>query len=74
MHAMVQYYFLGPAIPVLVKPHRNAIRNVPFFSTAESTKDECHQLASKHTPSEAVMIMTNDQVGEIYLQGVGSIA
>ena len=74
MHAMVQYYFLGPVIPVLVKPHGNAIRNVQIFRTAESTKDECRQLAAKHTPSEAVMIMTNDQGGEINLQGVRSIA
>ena len=74
MYAMVQYYFQGPVIPLLVKPHGNAISNVPFFRTAESTKKECRQLASKHTPSEAVMIMTDCCGGEVNLQGAGSVA
>ena len=71
---MVQYYFQGPVIPVLVKPHGNSLRNKPFFQTAETAKEECRRLATKHTPSEVVMIMTSERGGEVHLQGAGSVA
>lgn len=69
---MIQYYFRGPVIPVLIKPHGNSRSNKPFFRTTETAKEECCWLSSKHMPSEAVMIMTSDQ-GEFHLQGAGSV-
>ncbi len=74
VHAMVQYYFQGPIIPVLVKPHGNSICNKPFFRTTETAKEECRQLATKHSPSEVVSIMTGERGGEVHLQGAGSVA
>ncbi len=71
---MVHYYFIGPVIPVLVKPHGNSRHNKPFFRTTETAKEECRELAAKHTPSEAVMIMTSERGGEVHLQGAGSVA
>ena len=74
MYAMVQYYFDGPVIPVMVKPHGSSKSSKPFFRTATTVKKECKELAKEHTPSQTIMIMTAQQGGEVHIQGAGSVA
>lgn len=74
VHAMVQYYFKGPVIPVLVKPHGNSSQGKPFFRTSESAKDEVRQLATEHTPSQAISVMTAQHGGELNIVGSSSVA
>ena len=59
IYAMVQYYLNGPVIP-----HGNSSHSKAFFRTKETTKQECKQIANDHTPSQAVMIMTNQCGGK----------
>ena len=70
VYAMLQNYFQGPVIQVIVKPHGNSSCNKPIFHTS---KEECQCLALQHTPSEAVAIMTNDCGGEVHVQGAGLV-
>jgi hypothetical protein len=49
VRAIVQYYFKGPVIPVMVKPHGNSSRSKLFFRTSETAKDEVRQLTASHT-------------------------
>ena len=35
---MVQYWFDGPPVELMIKPHGNSHTNKPFFVTAESAK------------------------------------
>ena len=58
VHAIVQYYFRGPVIPAMVKPHVNSSRSKPFFRTSETAKDEVWQLATTHTPLQVINAMT----------------
>ncbi len=74
VHAMVQYYFKGAVVPVMVKPHGNCRENRPFFRTTETAKDEIRDLASKHTPSQAISIMTFQHGGEVHIAGAGTVA
>ena len=70
VYAMLQNYFQGPVIQVIVKPHGNSSCNKPIFHTS---KEECQRLALQHTPSEAVAIMINDCGGEVHVQGAGLV-
>ena len=67
---MLQNYFQGPVIQVIVKPHGNSSCNKPIFHTS---KEECQRLALQHTPSEAVAIMINDCGGEVHVRGASSV-
>ena len=71
---MVQYYFKGPVIPVMVKPHGNSSRAKPFFRTSETAKDEVRQLATSHTPSHAIGVMTAQHGGEVHITGSSTVA
>jgi hypothetical protein len=74
VRAMVQYYFKGPVIPVMVKPHGNSSRSKPFFRTSETAKDEVRQLAASHTPSQAISVMTAQHGGEVHITGSSTVA
>ena len=71
---MVQYYFKGPVIPVMVKPHGNSSQSKPFFRTSETAKDEVRQLAASHTPSQAISVMTAQHGGEVHITGSSTVA
>ena len=70
---MVQYYFKGPVIPVFVKPHGNSKSKRPYFRTSDTAKKQGKVLASEHTPSKAVALMTSQYGGEINIKGAGSV-
>ena len=74
LYAMVQYYFKGPVIPVMVKPHGNSSRAKPFFRTSETAKDEVRQLATSHTASQAIGVMTAQRGGEVHITGSSTVA
>ena len=74
VHAMVQYYFKGPVIPVMVKPHGNSSRSKPFFRTSDAAKDEVRQLAASHTLPQAISVMTAQHGGEVHITGSSTVA
>lgn len=72
-YAMVQYLFEGPEVDVKIKPHGNSSIGRPFFRTSGSTKDRIEEVASSHTPKEALNLLTKEQGGEISARGAASL-
>ncbi len=72
-YCLLQYYFDGPEIDIQIKPHGNSKSSSPFFRTSESAKKRHRELASTHTPKEAVYQATKMEGGEVEARGLSSL-
>ena len=72
-HVMVQYWFYGPPVKLMIKPHGNSRTNKPFFVTAESAKKRHCEIASANKPSSAIRIATEECGGELQARGMSHL-
>lgn len=62
---VLQYYFDGPEVNVVSKPHGLSKRSEPYFRTPKTALKHMRDVASHSTPKEALMKLTREQGGEI---------
>lgn len=70
---MVQYWFDGPPVKLMIKPHGNSHNSKPFFVTAESAKKKHRGIASANKPSSAMRIATEEYGGELQAKGMSHL-
>ena len=71
VHKIAMYYFDGPEVEIMIKPHSKLAS--PFFRTSESAKKLHKELAATNMSKEAVYQATLMQGGEIEAKGLDSL-
>ena len=64
-YCVLQYYFNGPEVNVVSKPHGLSKRSEPYFRTPKTALKHMRDVASHSTPKEALAKLTKEQGGEI---------
>ena len=70
---MIQYWFDGPPVQVMPKPHGNSKSAQPYFRTAASAKAQHKEIAVSHTPRAAVQAAISNQGGELEAKGLNKL-
>ena len=67
---MLQYWFDGPPVDVLIKPHGNSKGNTPFFRTAQSARKRHREIAAVSAPTEVMQLAIKESGGELEATGL----
>ena len=67
---MLQNWFDGPPVDVLIKPHGNSKGNTPFFRIAQSVRKRHREIAAVSAPTEAMQLATKESGGELEATGL----